>query len=69
MMTEEEMINQTIIGKRIVAVAWVPLSRTYKNAFDIESITLEGGVTLKLYTNFFDTIVVAEIEENDHADV
>jgi len=41
-MNEQETIEQAIIGKRVVAIAWVPVSG--KDEFAMSSIMLEGGI-------------------------
>ena len=59
-MTEQETIEQAIIGKRIVAVSWFPVLQG-EGVFSLESLTLQGGIVLKLRAE--DTIVEAKIEE------
>jgi hypothetical protein len=44
-MPTQETIEKRIIGKRVVAIAWVPVLD--KDEFAVSSITLEGGITLK----------------------
>lgn len=62
-MTEQETIECTILGKRIVAVSWLSVPG---GDCDLESITLEGGTRLNLSANHFGE-VEAEIEENEDA--
>jgi hypothetical protein len=45
LMPTQEIIEKAIIGKRVVAIAWVPVLD--KDEFAVSSITLEGGITLK----------------------
>jgi len=66
-MTEQEMIEEAIIGKRIVAVSWLPIPSD-NDAFELSSITLEGGITLSLWIDGFPGTIAAEIEESEHAD-
>ena len=66
MLTDQEMIEQAIIGKRIVAINWLPASAPFGD-FELQSITLGGGVQLMLsvwITNPRERdVVVVEIEE------
>ena len=59
-MTEQETIEQAVIGKRIVAVSWFPVFPS-EGVVSLESLTLQGGIVLKLRAE--DTIVEAKIEE------
>ena len=62
------LIEQSILGKRIVAVAWLPVP-LLEDGFELQSITLEGGIKLGLSARFtslrIGDIVVVEIEEKD----
>lgn len=44
-MTEQQTIDCAIVGRRIVAASWLPLTSP-EGTFELESITLEGGVKL-----------------------
>ncbi len=62
MLTEQEKINRALIGKRIVAVSWIPIPG-FRFRFRLESITLEGGVRLEMCSGSSETIL-ARIEES-----
>jgi hypothetical protein len=62
-MPTQETIGKRIIGKRIVAVVWVPV-RDVDGIFALGSITLEGGLIL----SFKDGYVYTRLKEADHAD-
>ena len=61
----EETIEKTIIGKRVVAIAWEP--DFDRNRFGVSSITLEGGVTLDFKGDYYDAVWTT-LRENDDAD-
>jgi hypothetical protein len=61
-MPTQETIGKRIIGKRIVAVVWVPVPD--KDMFALGSITLEGGLIL----SFKDGYVYTRLKEANHAD-
>lgn len=63
-MVEQEAIERSVIGKRVVAVAWVP-DPLLEGAFELQSITLEGGIKLNLWVETFREIVMAEIVESN----
>jgi hypothetical protein len=65
-MDEQETIERTVIGKRIVAVAWLPVLER-EGLLDLESLTLEGGTVLKFRPDNHWNRVIAEIEESEHA--
>jgi len=65
-MSEQETIEKQIIGKRVVAVAWVPVPDV-DGLFVLGSIKLEGGAILEFRGSYYDT-VYARIKETDHAD-
>ncbi|TET13678.1 MAG: hypothetical protein E3J81_08100 [Dehalococcoidia bacterium] len=65
-MEQQQVIQETIVGKRIVAVAWLSFPST-EGACELESITLEDGIKLNLWANDWEG-VVAEIEENKDDD-
>jgi len=67
LMTDQETIERAVIGKRVVAVAWLPYLASC-TIIIVESITLEGGIVLKLRGEDPFIAVLAEIEENEHAD-
>jgi len=64
--TEQETIEKTIIGKRVVAVAWVPVPNV-DGLFVLGSIKLEGGAKLEFQGCDGDA-VFARLTEGDHAD-
>jgi len=47
MPSDQQTIEQAVLGKRVVAVAWLPVAAD-GDVFELESITLEGGVMLNL---------------------
>lgn len=65
-MTEQETIEEAIIGKRIVAVSWLPIA-VHEDVFELESITLEDGIILNLSIWYatFGYRIVAGIKENE----
>jgi len=68
-MTDQEAIERAVIGKRIVAVSWLPIA-VDEDVFELESITLEGGTKLNLsvwYATFGYRIVagIKEIIDNE----
>lgn len=65
-MTEQETIEQSILGKRIVAVSWLPIERG-EIWMSLEKITLEGGTVLELWASDYDNIVFANVEESEDA--
>jgi len=70
-MIDQETIERAVIGKRVVAVAWLPIP-ALEDAFQLESITLEGGTKLNLdywIKPDFEKIVIAEIEEGEDANI
>jgi len=46
-MTDQQTIERAVLGKRVVAVSWLPVA-VDEDVFELESITLEGGVVLNL---------------------
>jgi len=66
-LSEQQIIEQAVIGKRVVAVAWVAGQR-WPPLLSLESLTLEGGIVLKLRVDDHWYAVVIEIEETDYAD-
>jgi hypothetical protein len=66
-MPTRETIEKTLIGKRIVAVAWVPISGL-EGLFVLGSLTLEGGAKLEFSSGDRDCAVLARLKENEHAD-
>jgi len=64
-MNEQETIEQAIIGKRVVAIAWVPVSG--KDEFAVSSIMLEGGTMLDFRGSYYEAVYV-KLREADHAD-
>lgn len=62
-MTDQRTIERAILGKRIVAMSWLPVPG---GGCDLEFITLEGGTKLNLSANHFGE-VEAEVEENEYA--
>ena len=68
-MTEQETIKRAIIGKRIVAVSWLPMPG-FDALFNLKSITLEGGIKLEVWASDSRESVCAwvkDIEENKDA--
>ena len=68
-MTDQETIGCTILGKRIVAVSWLPMPG-FDALFNLESITLEGGIKLEVWVSDSRESVcvwVKDIEENKDA--
>lgn len=65
-MPDQQTIEQAIIGKRIVAVSWLP-APLFGSAFELKVITLEGGVKLNLRPVGYEGMVVVEIEESEDA--
>jgi len=66
-MTDQQTIERAVLGKRVVAVAWLPYLAS-RTIIMVESITLEGGIVLKLRGEDPFIAVLAEIEEGKHAD-
>jgi hypothetical protein len=67
-MPTQETIEKRIIGKRVVAIAWVPISGL-DGLFVLGSVTLEGGARLEFgYELDQDCAVLARLTEDDHAD-
>ena len=65
-MTTQETIEKTLIGKRVVAFAWVPVLYV-DGLFILDSITLEGGIMLQFQgSDGYDVFV--RLTEGDHAD-
>jgi len=71
MPTDQETIERAVIGKRVVAVSWLPVSLPF-DGLGLESITLEGGTKLRLsawITNLRERdVVVIEVEESEDVD-
>jgi len=65
--TTQQEIEKTIIGKRVVAVAWVPVPDV-DGLFILGSIRLEGGVKLEFWSSDYDDTVYVRLRESDHAD-
>jgi len=69
-MTDQQTIERAVLGKRVVAVSWLPVSLPF-DGLGLESITLEGGTKLRLSvwitTPRERDVVVAEIEEGEDA--
>jgi len=65
-MPTQETIENQIIGKRVVAVAWEPVLD--RDEFAVRSITLEGGAVLDFKGSYYDAVYV-RLKESDHADV
>ena len=65
-MTDQETIDQAVIGKRIVAISWLPIPR-FKNLFSLESLTLEDGTVLKLQIDDYWNYVMVKVEEGENA--
>jgi len=65
---EQQTIERAVIGKRIVAVSWLPVA-VDEDVFELESITLEGGTKLNLSIWYatFGYRIVAGIKENEDA--
>jgi len=47
MLTDQQSIERAVLGKRVVAVSWLPIAAD-GDVFELESITLEGGTVLNL---------------------
>lgn len=71
-MTDQQTIEQAIVDKRIIAVGWLPdIScmppfEALKGTFELESITLEGGIKLILSSASGYEEVLAEIEKTEN---
>ena len=66
-MTEQETIEQAIIGKRIVAVSWRPVEVGGETSMSLEVIMLDGGIVLEFWAGGYPYIVEAEIKEGQYA--
>ena len=66
MVEQQRVMQEAIVGKRIVAMAWLPNISVkppfepIEGTFELQSITLEGGVKLNLWASDWEE-VMAEI--------
>jgi len=66
-MTEQQVIKQSILGKRIIAVAWFPVLQG--EILSLESLTLEDGTVLKLRADDYWNAAAVKVEESEHANI
>ena len=57
-----ETIEQPILGKRVVAMSWLPMPG-FDALFNLESITLEGGIKLEVWASDSRESVCAWVKE------
>jgi len=67
-LTEQETIEQAVIGKRIIAVSWLPVPN-FDGLLSLESITLEGGLKLDIWASDHGNIVSVDLVGGQHADI
>ena len=61
------LIEQSILGKRIVAVAWLPMPG-FDALFSLESITLEGGSKLEVWASDSRESVCAQVRDSEESE-
>jgi len=68
--TDQQTIERAVLGKRVVAVSWLPFA-LFDDTFELQSITLENGTKLNLdywIKPDFEKVVIAEVAEGEDVD-
>lgn len=67
MVEQQQVIQETIIGKCIVAVSWLPMPG-FDALFSLESITLEGGSKLEVWASDSRESVCAQVRDSEESE-